>query len=95
MPRGNAACDADYIASIANKNTNKYPYSQMKNRLKLGEFERMERWRIQILNESVYSDGLKRGELPAKKYQKSAFKIGQEQTALADYQMGEMLNHFW
>lgn len=91
-PRRADACDADYIASLAGKIIGKYPYSKMKNRLKLGEFKEWNDEGFNLLNKTVYASELKRGELPAKKYQNSSFKVGQEQTALAGYRMGEMLN---
>lgn len=95
MKRENDACDADYIAAIAKKITKKYPYSQMKNRLELGDFKKWNREGFDFLNRTVYSDTLTRGALPSKKYQKDAFKTGQEQTALAGYRLGETLNRIF
>ncbi len=92
MPRETDACNADYIASIADKITKRHPYSQMKNRLKLGDYKEWNNEGFILLNRTVYLDELKRGELPSKKYQNSAFAAGQEQIALAGYRLGETLN---
>lgn len=95
MARENDACDSEYIASIAKKITKRHPYSQMKNRLKLGDFKEWNNEGFNLLNQVVYSDTLKRGELPSKKYQNRAFANGQEQIALAGYRLGEMLNRIF
>jgi hypothetical protein len=64
----------------------------MKNRLRLGDYKEWNDEGFNLLNQTVYSDALKRGELPSKKYQNSAFETGREQIALAGYRLGEMLN---
>ncbi len=95
MTRENDTCDADYIASIAKKIAKKHPYSQMKSRLRPGDYKEWNNEGFALLNQAVYSDKLKRGELPSKKYQNSAFQIGQEQIALAGYRLGETLNQIF
>ena len=94
-PRKNDDCDDKYIASIVDKIIGRYPYSKMQSRLKLGEYREWNTEGFNLLNGIVYSPELKRGELPAKKYQKAAFQIGQEQTALAGYRMGQTLNRIF
>ena len=95
IPRQNDACDSDYIPSIADKIIKKHPFSQMKNRLKPGDFKEWNNEQFKLLNQTVYLDELKRGELPSKKYQNRAFATGQEQIALAGYRLGEMLNRIF
>ncbi|MBA2736768.1 MAG: S1/P1 nuclease [Pyrinomonadaceae bacterium] len=95
IPRQNDACDSDYIASIADKIIKRHPFSQMKNRLKPGNFKEWNNEQFKLLNQTVYLDELKRGELPSRKYQNRAFATGQEQIALAGYRLGEMLNRIF
>ncbi len=95
IPRQNDACDSDYIASIADKIIKRHPFSQMKNRLKPGNFKEWNNEGFKLLNQTVYLDELKRGELPSRKYQNRAFATGQEQIALAGYRLGEMLNRIF
>ena len=95
MARENDACDADYIASIASKIAKKHPYSQLKNRLRLGDYKEWNNEGFGFLNKAVYSEQLKRGEMPSKKYQNSAFQTGREQIALAGYRLGETLNRMF
>ncbi len=95
VPRENDACDAEYISSIADKITKKHSFSQMKERLKLGDYREWNAEGFRFLNQSVYTEELKRGELPAKKYQSRAFAVGQEQIALAGYRIAETLNRIF
>ncbi len=93
--RENDACDSDYIALIAQKITKRHPFSQMKNRLKLGDYKEWNNEGFKLLNQEVYLDELKRGELPSRKYQNRSFATGQEQIALAGYRLAEMLNRIF
>ena len=93
LPRENDACDSDYISLIANRIMKKHPLTaEMKDRLKLGDYKEWNAEGFAFLDKIVYSKDLKRGELPAKKYQLRAFAVGEEQTALAGYRIGETLN---
>jgi len=95
VPRENDACDADYIASMANKIIKKHPLAKMRERLKLGDYKEWNAEGFRFLDKTVYDETLKRGELPAKKYQNRAFVVGQEQIALAGYRMAETLNRIF
>jgi hypothetical protein len=95
LPRENDACDADYIASIADRITKKHSFSQMNDRLKLGDYKEWNAEGFRLLNQSVYTADVKRGKVPAKKYQSRAFEVGQEQIALAGYRIGETLNRIF
>ncbi len=92
IPRENDACDGDYIASIADKIMKKHPPAAMKERLKLGDYREWNAEGFRFLDKTVYDEELKRGELPAKKYQKRAVAVGEEQIALAGYRIAETLN---
>lgn len=95
VPRENDACDADYIQPMARIIMKKHPFAAMKDRLKLGDYRAWNAEGYAFLNETVYAPDLKRGELPAKKYQQRTFAVGQEQIALAGYRMAETLNRIF
>jgi len=94
-PRENDACDGEYIARMAEKIMKKHSFASMKERLKLGDYREWNAEGFRFLNETVYDEELKRGELPAKKYQKRAVAVGEEQIALAGYRMAETLNQIF
>lgn len=95
MPRRNDACDANYIPSIADKVMKDYPFERMKNLLKLENYREWNAEGFGYLDKNVYSVDLKRGELPSKFYQAPAFALGERQTALAGYRIGETLNNLF
>jgi hypothetical protein len=95
VPRENDACDSVYIAPLANQIMKKHPAAKMKERLKLGDYREWNNEGFRLLNTTVYTSEIKRGELPAKNYQDRAFAAGQEQIALAGYRMGETLNRIF
>lgn len=95
FPRTNDACDADYIGAIAEKITEKYPYSKMKDRLKLGDFEAWHREGFAFLNTDVYTSDLERNKMPTKRYRENSLKLGEAQLALAGYRLGETLNRIF
>ena len=95
LPRENDACDADYIPSIADKITKKFPFSRLKDRLKLGDYKEWNAEGFSFLDKIVYAKELKRGELPDLNYQRRALAVGEEQTALAGYRIGATLNQIF
>ncbi len=95
VERENDACDSDYVASTANKLLKKYPFAEMKDRLKLGDYKEWNAEGFAFLEKTVYTADLKRNELPSKKYQSRAFAVGQQQTALAGYRIAETLNRIF
>lgn len=95
MPRKDDWCDNDYIASVAHKLTDKFPYSEMKDYLKIGDFESWHKEGFAFLPKNVYAQNLERNQMPPESYQKNTFIIGQEQLALAGYRLGETLNQIF
>lgn len=93
--RKNDACDTDYILPIAKKITKKYPYSKLKNDLKLTDYKEWNMEGYKLLNEVVYTPNLVRNKFPPKKYNKKAYKVALKQFALAGYRLGESLNMFF
>lgn len=95
VPRENDACDADYIASMANRIMKKHSFAVMKERLRLGDYKEWNAEGFRFLDKTVYSEDLKRNELPAKKYQNRAVAAGEKQIALAGYRIAETLNRIF
>lgn len=92
IPRENDACDADYISPIARQIINKYKFSEMQNRLKLGDYKTWNTEGFDFLNKVVYTDDLQRNQMPSSKYTRQTFRTAEEQIALAGYRLGETLN---
>lgn len=95
IPRINNASDEDYLAPIGQMMMNKYEFSEMQNRLKLGDYKS---WNIEgfgYLNENVYTNDLKRNEMPSGKYTRQTFEVSEEQITLAGYRLGETLNRIF
>ncbi len=95
VERENDACDADYIASMANRIMKKHSFAVMKERLRLGDYKEWNAEGFRFLDKTVYSEDLKRNELPAKKYQNRAVAAGEKQIALAGYRIAETLNRIF
>ena len=95
VKRKKDAWDTNYITPIAKKIVKKFPFSKMKNRLKLSEYESWNMEGYKLLAEKVYTSEITRNQIPSKKYRKKAFKIAQEQLALAGYRLGETLNQIF
>lgn len=90
--RKNDACDADYLPPIAAAMTKKHPFAKLENRLALGNFDEWQKQSFALNPTDVFSADLKRFEKPSEKYKRNAFRVSQEQIALAGYRLGEMLN---
>lgn len=95
IPRQNDACDSDYLPVIARSMTKKYPFAKMRSQLKLGKFDEWQQEGFQIASTKLYPASLNPGAAPSESYKKMAFKIAEEQIALAGYRMGEMLNQIF
>lgn len=93
-PRKNDACDIDYLAPIARTIMRNYPYSNMKNRLDLGDYKDWNMEGFSLLNSVVYK-GVTRKRMPSARYNRLAYRVGQRQIALAGYRLGETLNRIF
>ena len=93
--RKNDACDADYLPPIAAKMMKKYPFAKMQNRLNLGKFDVWQQESFKLATTEVFPPTLIRFQMPTENYKKNAFKISQEQIALAGYRLGAMLNQIF
>lgn len=92
IPRQNDACDADYLPPIAEQIMKKHPLAKMQSRLKSGSFDEWQKEGVRLAISDVFSPLLVRYEMPSEKYKKNAFKLSQEQMALAGYRLAAMLN---
>lgn len=95
VSRKNDACDADYLPPIGAQMIKKYPFTKMENRLSLGKFDVWQKESFQIASTEVFPPTLIRFQMPSEKYKKDAYKIAQQQTALAGYRLGAMLNQIF
>ena len=93
--RKNDACDADYLPPIAAEMMKKYPLAKMQNRLNLGKFDVWQQESFKIASTEVFPSTLIRFQTPTENYKKNAFKIAQQQIALAGYRLGAMLNQIF
>ena len=73
----------------------KYPFAKMQNRLNLGKFDVWQQESFKLATTEVFPPTLIRFQMPTENYKKNAFKISQEQIALAGYRLGAMLNQIF
>ncbi len=93
--RQNDEPDSIYLVNIAQGIMKKHDFAKMQNRLKLGKFDEWHKEGMQIATTQVFPSTLIRFQTPSEDYKKTAFKIAEEQIALAGYRMGEMLNQIF
>lgn len=91
VPR-NDVCDGDYIPMLAEMIMRKHSFSEMQNRLKLNDFGEWQQEGVRLAMSDVFSPTLIRYETPSDSYRKNAYRVTQQQMALAGYRLGEMLN---
>lgn len=92
IARKNDACDTDYLPPIGDAMMKKYPFAKMQNNLALGNFDEWQKQSFKFNPTDVFSADLVRYEKPSEKYKKNAFRVSQQQLAMAGYRLGEMLN---
>ncbi len=92
FPLQGESCGRDYIESTANKMMKKYPFADFRGRLELGQYTQWETETFAFNNTDVYTPDLKRFEMPSAQYRKNAYRVAEQQLALAGYRLGETLN---
>jgi hypothetical protein len=95
VERKNDAPDSVYLPPIAARIMKKYPFARMKNRLRPGQFDEWQKESFSLATREVFPPTLVREQMPSKRYIRNAFRISEEQIALAGYRMGEMLNEIF
>ena len=92
FPLQGELCGRDYIESTANRMVKKYPFDKFQGRLELGQYTLWEKETFAFNNTDVYTPDLKRFEMPSAQYRKNAYRVAEQQLALAGYRLGETLN---
>lgn len=95
IPLKGETCERDYIEPIAKAIMKKYPYAKEQARLNLGKYDEWQKESFAFNPTHVFPASLKRNEIPSEIYKKNAFKISEEQFALAGYRLGETLNNIF
>jgi hypothetical protein len=95
VSRKNDACDADFLAPIGNEMMKKHPLSKMQSNLNLGKFDVWQQQSFKIATDEVFPATLIRFQMPTENYKKNAYRISQQQLALAGYRLGAMLNQIF
>lgn len=95
IPNSRDVCDADYVDPIARSIMKKYPPARLEARLSLNDPEQWKRESFEIASTRVFPATLKRNEMPAAAYKKTALSIAEERLALAGYRMGELFNQIF
>lgn len=85
-------CERDYIEMLGKKMMKDAPFASMQSRMELGQYDAWRKESFVYANTVVFSPELKRGQAPSAKYRKQAFKLAEQQLALAGYRLGETLN---
>lgn len=93
VPYKNGMCERDYIEMVAKKLTKTHPFASMQSRLNLGKYEEWQKESFVFANTTVFSPDLKRNQMPSEQYRRNAYKLAQQQLALAGYRLGETLNN--
>lgn len=91
----NDMSDTEYIPLIGDSIMKKYPSSEMQNRLEIGNFGEWQKGSFKLTPTEVFSADLIRYETPSAKYRRNAFRISEQQMALAGYRLGTMLNQIF
>ena len=92
LARRNDACDSDYVDPIARNLMKKYPVTRLQNRLRNGKYNEWQDEGVKLAIDQVFSPDLQRNQMPSNRYMAKAFRLAEEQLALAGYRMGEMFN---
>lgn len=89
------ACDADFLAPIAQEMIKKHPLSKMQDGLNVGKFDLWQKESFKIATTELFPPTLIRFEMPTENYKKNAFKIAEQQIALAGYRLGATFNQIF
>jgi hypothetical protein len=92
IPRKDDACDSDYLPAIAESFMKKYPQTKFQSRVAPVNFEDWKKESFALNPTDVFSPDLIRFEKPSEKYKRKAFRIAEQQLALAGYRLAETLN---
>lgn len=92
VPLKKGQCVRDYLALMGQKMMKNYPFEKFSGNLQLGQYSEWHKASFALATTVVFSPDLKRFQMPSEKYRKAAFKLAEQQIALAGYRIGETLN---
>lgn len=92
FPIRTGMCGPEYIEIVGKRIMKKHPFATMQAKLQLGQYNDWMKESFAYNNTVVFSPELKRNELPSAQYTAKAFKLAEQQLALAGYRLGETLN---
>jgi len=92
IPFKDGVCERDYIEAAAKSMMKKHPFASVQAKLNPGKYEDWRNETFVYNNTIVFSPELKRNQMPSAQYRKNAFKLAEQQLALAGYRLGETLN---
>jgi hypothetical protein len=92
IPFRDGMCERHYIEAAAKSMMKKHPFAVLQGKVNPGKYEDWRRESFAYNNSVVFSPDLKRGQMPTVQYKKRAFKLAEQQLALAGYRLGETLN---
>ena len=81
-----------YVEAMAGRMMKKYPFARLQNRLELGQYEAWQKETFVFNNTDVFTPDLKRFEAPSTRYKRNAYRVAEQQLALAGYRLGETMN---
>lgn len=93
IPIKDDACERDYVEEIAERFMKKYPFASVQSKLKVGDYQALQQESFAYNPTDVFSADLIRFSPPSEKYKKNAFRVAEQQIAMAGYRMGELFNN--
>jgi hypothetical protein len=93
--RKDDAPDGSYLPPIAERLVKRHPFSRFESRLALSDYRSWQEESFAIAVRDLFPESLQRGRMPAKRYEKSAQRISEEQLVFAGFRMGETLERIF
>ncbi|MGD9563591.1 MAG: S1/P1 nuclease [Pyrinomonadaceae bacterium] len=92
VPIKSGMCEREYIEMLGKRMMKRHSFASVQAKLNLGKYDDWQQESFAYNNTVVFSPDLKRGQMPSAKYKKNAFKLAEQQLAMAGYRLGETLN---
>lgn len=92
VPLRGETSERDYIEPLARAIMKRHPYRNVQSRLKLSNYAEWQKESFAFNPTDVFSPDLKRLEMPSDRYKRNAYRLAQQQLAVAGYRLGETLN---
>jgi S1/P1 Nuclease len=83
------------LNEVAETIMREHPRSSVAGRLEAGQFERWARGGVETAQRVAYPQRLRRGRLPSRSYQNSAFRASKEAIAIGGYRLAELMNELF